>query len=118
MYMWYNFVIDKIFQRYFKTFEYPFDRSDKLISQMKAPERKEYFRQAKDVLENRAIKQEIQEVVRQYYQELAIKTQNPVEQMAYRLALKALQDLNGRFLQLSNTYMELQPKYTDKLTKL
>lgn len=113
--MWYNFIITWIFRKLFAAYDYPFERADAQIAVMPIPERKEYFLQAKNLLANPVFKLEMQELVRKYYQELAIKSNGPVEQMAYRLTLKALQDLNKRVASLSSLYSELQIKHTQKL---
>lgn len=96
--------IEWVFQRWFAGYIFPFDRSSELILGMYEPERMEYYRQAKELIENRAYKQEIQELIRIYYQELAIKSTSKVEQTAYRLTIKALQDLDKRFATLATQY--------------
>lgn len=67
-------------------------------------EKTEYYRQAKDLLDNRVYIQEMQELIRQYYQELALKTNGKVEQQAYRLTLKAIQDFDVRLHNLASLY--------------
>lgn len=97
-------IVEWIFRQLFSAFKYTFRRSDDRISEMKEAERTEYYRQAKDLLENRVYLQEMEELVRRYYQELALKTRSKLEQQAYRLTLKAVQELDGRVRNLASMY--------------
>lgn len=116
--MWYNYIVRRLFEMAYATYSYPFTRSDALIGAMKDPERKEYFRQAKDIIENKAYRQEFQELTRRFYQELALKTTTKEEMLAYRLTLKMIQDFDKRFMGLARMYSPDKPKDTDKLVKL
>ena len=60
-------IIEKIFARLYKTYDYPFLRSDDKIAVMKEAERTEYYRQCRELMENRAFVQEMQELVKTYY---------------------------------------------------
>lgn len=113
--MWYNWIIDKIFERAFRTYKYPFEKADAKIFQMPEPTRKEYFRQASMMVDNVAYQIEMKELIRKYYQELSLKTTTGTEQAAYRLTLKALQDLDGRFKHLARLYSPVETKYTENL---
>ena len=95
-------VIQEQFAKEFALYEFPFEKADDKILKMDEGERKEYFRQAKeDVLESKVWSIEIQELIRVFYQELAIKTTTEVEREAYRLTLIALQKLNARMVGLA-----------------
>lgn len=113
--MCYNTVVKKLFELLYATYHYPFERSDARIYKMKDPERKEYFRQAKELLDNRAFIQEFEELTRKYYQELAVKATNETEKAAYRLTLKAIQDFHKRFQQLGAMYTPHSPNKLPKL---
>jgi len=98
-------LIEWLFSKKFKAYTYPFDKSNDRIAAMKDAERTEYYRQAKELMENRVYIQEMQELVRKYYQELALKSTNKMEIQAYRLTLKAIQDLDGRVKALASLYV-------------
>jgi len=72
---------------------------------MPVAERTEYFRQAKDLLDNRVFNQELKELIRTYYQEMACKTTNAEELNYYRLTIKALSDLEKRVRGLAIQYV-------------
>ena len=112
--MWYNMLIEWVFGRMFKGYAYDFLKSDAKIMAMKDAERVEYYRQAKDLLENRGFVQEMQDLIRRYYAELALKTGSKLEMQAYRLTLKALQDFETRVRQLSCLY---QPPSINEMSK-
>lgn len=112
-------LIDWIFSKLFKAYAYPFSRSNDRIAAMKDAERMEYYRQAKDLLDNRVYRQEMEEIVRRFYQELALKTPSNMEMQAYRLTLKLAQDLDGRIKSLASLYVPPTAiKSTDKITRL
>lgn len=102
--MWYNRLIEWVFSKRFAAYEYQFDKADVRIMKMKDAEKKEYYRRAKDIVENETYSSEMQELVRKYYTELACKTGTPLEQQAYRLTLKAIQDFDGRLKALASLY--------------
>ena len=102
----------------YEAYSYPFTRSDKKIAAMPDQERKEYFRQAKELLENRAYRQEFEDLTRRFYQELAVKTTSNEEMLAYRLTLKMIQDFDKRFQALARMYSPNAPKDLSKLNKL
>lgn len=116
--MWYNYVVRKVFEKLYGAYSYPFTRSDKKIAAMPDPERKEYFRQAKELLDNRAYRQEFEDLTRRFYQELAVKTTSNEEMLAYRLTLKMIQDFDKRFQALARMYTPNAPKELPKLNKL
>lgn len=109
-------IIKWLFSYWFGMYVFPFDRSTETILGMSEPERTEYFRQAKDLLDNRAYKQEIQELIRVYFQELAVKSESDVERTAYRLTIKALQDLDKRMHTLATQYHP--PTVTKSLNRM
>lgn len=104
MQKWYNLLIELVFTRRFASFEYPFERSDAKIMSMQDAEKKEYYRQAKDLLENRVYVQEMQELIRSFYQDLSIKTVEAVDMQAHRLTLLAIQNLDKRIRGLASLY--------------
>lgn len=109
-------IIEWMFEKLFKTYHFPFAKSDELIGKMQDAERTEYYRQAKDLLENRVFVQELQELIRTYYAELACKSTSKVEQNAYRLTLKSIQDLEKRVRVLGMMYKS--PIISNSLNKM
>lgn len=99
-----NWLVSVLFEDWFAGYVFPFDRSSSLILGMPEAERVEYFRQAKELRENRVYTLEIQELIRVYYQKLAVDSKTEVERTAYRLTVKALQDLDRRIQSLAVQY--------------
>lgn len=102
--MWYNFFVEWYFKKRFSAYLFPFERSDEKIMQMPDAEKKEYYRQAKDLLENRVFKQEIQEALRKKYQELSLNTANVSDMQAHRLACTFIKDFHTRIQALASLY--------------
>jgi len=93
-----------MFGRYFHAYIHQFKKADDNIMRMKDAEKKEYYRAARDIVENATYAAEIQELIRKYYTELACKTGSTLEQQSYRLTLKAIQDFDGRLKALASLY--------------
>lgn len=94
-------LLEWLFERTFRAYSYTFRRSDEIIEAMKDPERREYYRQAKELAENKVFRQEMEEMIRRYYQELSLKSTTKLEQQGYRMALLSLQDLDRRIKSLA-----------------
>ena len=107
-------IVQWLFNKLYGGYAYPFKRSDAKIMEMADAEKKEYYRQAKDLLENRVYMQENEEAVRNFYQELAVKTGSKVEQQAYRLTLMFIQAQDKRVRSLASLY---QPPNVNNFTK-
>lgn len=97
-------LVEWIFSKLYKAYEYPFERSDRRIAGMNEAERTAYYLSCKRVVDERAYTQEMQEAVRHFYQELSLKTDSRTKQDAYRLTLKFIQDLDKRLKALSTLY--------------
>lgn len=102
--MWYNYIVEWMFRKRFGAYEHQFVKADVKIMKMKDAEKKEYYRRAKDIVENETYAAEVQELIRKYYAELACTTNGELEQQSYRLTLKAIQDLDGRLKALASLY--------------
>ena len=100
-------LVDNSFEETFGAYEFPFDRADTKIKLMPKETRREYYRQAKELIEmSKPFKMELQECIRTFYQELAIKTVTEEERHAYRLTLKFIQDFENRFIYLAGMYRQ------------
>lgn len=97
-------LIEYIFRKLYGNYVFPFERSTSKIARMKEAERTEYYLSAKRIIDEPAYNQEMQECIRKFYQELAIKTDNKIDQAAYRLTLKFAQELDKRFKTLASLY--------------
>lgn len=89
-------IVQWLFKKAFEQYIFPFSRSDEKIQKMNEAQRTEYFRQAIELTENRVYTQEVEEIIRVYYQKLSVKSFNGVEQASYRQALLLFQELDKR----------------------
>ena len=94
------------FEETFAAYQFPFDKADAMINNKDNSERNVYYQKARDIIENSTFKSEYQEIIRKFYQELAIKTVTDEERQAYRLTLKFMKDLEERFLMLASLYKQ------------
>lgn len=97
--------IKSVFEDRYKGYLFPFERAKEKLMEMPVAQKVEYFRAAKDILENRVYQSEIQELIRTYYQQLAVKSSGSDEATAYRLTLMALQDFDKRLRELAVQYL-------------
>src|SRR3990167_5183629 len=105
-----NEIIDK-FNELYGTYQFPFEKADQKLEQMKEPERLEYYREARDINNGRVWKMEMEEIILQFYQDMALKVTTELEQHAHRLTLIALQKLSTRMAMLSQRLSSsLEPK--------
>lgn len=112
--MWYNYFVQWVFRKKFQAYVFPFESSDAKIAKMSDAEKKEYYRQAKDLLENRVFQQELQESIRKFYQELALKTGSVADMQAHRLTCTFIQDFHRRVMSLATLY---QPPSINEIAK-
>lgn len=94
-------------EKKFEAYEFPFERSDDKILALGEGDRRAYFFQATKLLENPVWKQEIEELIRTFYQELALKALTKEEIHAYRLTLIAIKRLEERITELAQNYQPL-----------
>jgi cell fate (sporulation/competence/biofilm development) regulator YmcA (YheA/YmcA/DUF963 family) len=99
-----NKLVQYLFKKWFSGYVMPFETSDDKLFKMKEPERTEYYRQAKELLENRVFVAEMQEEVRKFMQKLAVSTTNDIERTAYRLTLKWINDFQIKVAQRAMLY--------------
>lgn len=112
--MLYNYLVEWYFKKRFASFVFPFEKSDEKIMRMGDAEKKEYYRQAKDLLENRVWKQESEEALREFYQQLAVKTLGLTDQQAHRLVCIFIKNFYKRVASLASLY---QPVNTTNISQ-
>lgn len=99
-----NWIVSYLFKKWYNGYVLPFGDSDSVVANMAEPERTEYYRQAKELLENRVFVLEMQEGTRKLMQKLAVSTTNETERTAYRLTLKWVQELERKITERSLMY--------------
>lgn len=97
-------IVEQMFRYRFYNFEFPFKSSDKKIAEMANAERMRFYNDALQIETNIAWKQELEELVRTYYQELALKALDEKDVYAYRLCLMSLKRLQERLSSLGSLY--------------
>ena len=109
-------IILDAFYALFSGYAYSFDSSDSLIEKMGEGQRKEYYLQAKVLLENQVLRQEIKEWKRQLYAHLALKAMGDMECSAYRTTLLAVNKFEKRLNRLANSHTQAPLRnFADKL---
>lgn len=96
-------LIQWMFERRFNNFIY-FRKSDEKIYAMNDAERVEYYRQAVDLVNNRVHRQELEEVIRSMYIELAKEKDTKIERDARRLVILAIGKYEDRIRGLATMY--------------
>lgn len=98
--------VEQIFRREFEAYEMPFKRLDDVILKMSDGERAGYLIGARTLLENKTLNMELDEALRRFYGELALRTGNTAEIQSYRLTIKFIRDLKKRLAFLAASYKE------------
>jgi len=80
-------LINEEFKRIFETFVYPFKTSDQLISKMSESQKKKYYKEAVKLRDSEVTKQELNEICRSLYFELAVNANDEVTRAFYKGAL-------------------------------
>jgi hypothetical protein len=99
-------VVEQVFMREFEAYNMPFQRIDDKIMRMSEGERAEYLIGARTWIENKTFNAEIDEAMRKFYAELALKSGNVAEVQAYRLTIKFMKDFKKRAAFLAASYHE------------
>ena len=89
------------FSRMYAGYDYPFVKSDELIEAMLPHERRAYWESAKRVASEQAFLQELQECVRSFYQDLAVKDNSPMQAAAMKGALMFMKAFQSRMTYLA-----------------
>lgn len=93
-------VIQKMFALIFDSYDYPFTKSDDVIGMMQPGEKLHYYRKAMEVSKNPAYRQEMQESIRYFYQELAVKKESPEHDLLMQGALLFIKNFDSRMTAL------------------
>jgi len=101
-----QWVVEQVFMREFEAYNMPFQRIDERIMRMSEGERAEYLIGARTWIENKTFNAEIDEAMRKFYAELALKSGNVAEVQAYRLTIKFMKDFKKRAAFLAASYHE------------
>lgn len=99
-----KWIVAYLFKRWFSGYVLPFESSDEVVSKMPEAERIEYFRQAQELLVNRAFILEMQEGTRKLMQKLAVSTTNETERISYRTTLKWVQEFEKKIQDRATLY--------------
>jgi len=90
------------FKRIFGTFSYPFKTSDQLLMKMPLGKRSKYLREAERINQSQVTIQEINEICRQFYFELAVNVKKgEPEELLYKGALLFAWNYKKRMNQLA-----------------
>jgi hypothetical protein len=97
-------LLDEEFNKVFKGFVYPFESSNQIIFKMSQPKRNKYLREAAKINESDVLIQELNEICRHFYHQLAMLgngVENNELRSSYRGALLFAQKFKKRFAQLA-----------------
>lgn len=95
-------LIQEQFKEIYKNFAYPFKTSDQLISKMPENKRLKYLREAGKINSSDVLIQELNEICRHLYYQLAVESKTDGERNLYRGALLFASIFKKRFNQLAN----------------
>lgn len=109
-------LVNYIFSNVFFGYVFPFNTADDKLEKMNQAQRNNYYREAQELLGMKVYQSEIEELIRHFYNELAIKTKDEKDMTAYRLTLLMLQKLNNRIQFLAQMYRE--PELPNNLNAL
>jgi len=102
------YVISWIFRTYFGSFMYPFDRADDAYKKLPAHEKASYLQAVHNWVNSNAYRLESQEIIRKFYQELALKPCDEISVSAYRLAIMIERDKQVRLQKKSKEFQEIE----------
>jgi len=104
------------FKHLFKGYQFPFEKlNDKLI-RMNDAHRKNYYQQARELLEMEVYKDIMQEAIRKFYQKLSVSSNSSIEQAAYRLTLIWInEEFEQVFKKMSLSFSNNPPKLNPKM---
>lgn len=94
-------LISEQFKKEFTSFVYPFKSSDQLISKFTEGKKKKYYREAVKIRDSEVNKQELNEICRQFYFELAVNGNDEIKRAFYKGALLFANKYWSRMKQLA-----------------
>ena len=95
------------FHELFSAYQYPFKSSDQLLEAQDTGARALYYERAKALTENEVLRQEITELKRGVYAQLALQSVTDVERTAYRSTLIAIVSFEKRLVALADRVKSL-----------
>lgn len=98
---WREGIIRHIFSSLYDSYDYPFVKSDQLIAAMLPEEKIRFYDKVRDLVANPAYRQELQEAIRHFYQELAINKSTPEHGLMMQGALLFIKNFDVRLVHLS-----------------
>jgi hypothetical protein len=94
-------LIQLIFEKLYKNFDYPFESADYLISKLTKSQLEQYYADINNWRNSRAYQIENTEFKKMLYKELALKTSSNISMAGYRLAMIMKRKEEERFEYLS-----------------
>lgn len=112
---WRERVVRHIFSSIYDSYDYPFVKSDQLISAMLPEEKTAYYAHVRALVKNPAYRQEVQESIRHFYQELAVNKSTPEHETLMQGALLYIKNFDARLAILAQMGL---PPVNDELIKM
>lgn len=104
-------VVLQAFKQSFSGYDYPFKSSDDILNGIDEGQRSMYFEQAKTLIENPVLLQEIENWKKTLYAKLALTSMSDVERTAYRATLISIKDdFEKRLYSLANRVKRVEIK--------
>lgn len=103
-----KWIIQKMFNFYYGHFVYPFKRADAEKNKLSEPQRQRYYEDISNWIESKAYQIEHQNLVREFYQELATKSLDKNQITGYRLALIFIKNYEARLALIAEEYKVLK----------
>lgn len=100
--------LEFIFKKYYGHYLYPFTTSEAVWSSKTEPERWRMYQEVSDWVKSDAYKIEYDNLVREFYQKLAVESQSEEQVAGYRLALLALKTYDIRMRGLAQRFVEIK----------
>lgn len=99
--------VNEIFKLYFGSFLYPFEKADIAFEKLEAYQKAKYLKDVNNWVTSDAYKLESQEILRKYYQDLALKPLNDITAAGYRLAILMEQDKQKRLIKKQQEFLDI-----------
>lgn len=103
-----------LFKESFAAYEFPFQSADQKINELDNEERQRYFRAVQEFQQSGALANEVAELTRRFYKEMAATLLDNTQITAYRVTLLFVQEFEKRMKYLAQLYKSENPKVADK----
>ena len=97
-----------VFNHYYSHFLYPFIKADTIWANKSEPEQWRMYQEVSDWVKSDAYKIEMDSLVREFYQKLAVESQTEEQILGYRLALLALKTFEERLKGLAEKFTQIK----------